>query len=295
MTSLYSDYTNLSNYLEGQQFGPKPSVPTPDMAYPVLPENRVNYGYRALTHDSSPYTGYYNIESGYGSQNKCGTFMYGSCPSNTYVRPYFPAPPSPSPSTEGFQVGASAPSAGTLKPQLKELKLVMFTQDGCKYCSDVVKDLDLKKNCPSMKILNLKDKKNIEVFQGYGGQGVPFFVSQKTNKTFTGHPKSLSTLVNALELQSVPVQTNDVRAILKGLDVKLLLDRRCGYCKKLKSMLEQNGVSDVVVMYWDNDPSAKDVFGGLAIDGVPVIYSMKTGKHIVGAPASLSQLISGLN
>jgi hypothetical protein len=47
-------------------------------------------------------------------------------------------------------------------------------------------------------------------------------------------------------------------------------------------------------MYWTSDPSAKDVFGKLTIDGVPVIYSATTGKHIVGAPASLSQIIQSL-
>lgn len=292
MTSLYSEYTNLANYLEGQQFGPKSSVPTPDMAYPILPENRVNYGYKALTHDSTPYTGYYNIESGYGSQTKCTTFNFGSCPSNTYVRPY--APPAPVAPKEGFQFGGNAQS-GTLKTNLKDLQIVMFTQDNCKFCTQALTDMDLKKNCPNLKILNIKDKKNLDVFLGYGGQGVPFFVAQKTGKTFTGHPKTLSTLVSSLEMSSMPTETNDVRAILKGMDVKVLLDRKCGYCKKLKSLLEQNNVSDVVVMYWTSDPSAKDVFGKLTIDGVPVIYSATTGKHIVGAPGSLSQLINGLN
>lgn len=295
MTSLYSDYTNLGNYLEGQQFGPKSSVPTPDMAYPILPENRVNYGYRVLTHDSSPYTGYYNIESGYGKQGTCTTFNYGSCPSNAYVRPYAPAPPSPpTPSNEGFQYGGKADN-GTLRTHLKNLDVVMFTQDNCKYCNEALKDLDLRKNCPNLKVLNIKDKKNLDLFLGYGGQGVPFFVSKKTGKSFTGHPQTLSTLMNSLEMSSIPSTTNDVRAILKGLDVKLLLDRRCGYCKRLKNLLEQNGVTDVVVMYWSEDPSAKDIFGHLTIDGVPVIYSVKTGKHIVGAPTTMDQLIRALN
>ena len=293
MTSLYSDYTNLANYLEGQQFGPKSSVPTPDMAYPILPENRVNYGYRALTHDSTPYPGYYNIESGYGSENKCTTFNIGSCPSNMVVRPYAPAPSAPS--VEGFQYGNGAMNAKSARAQLKALDVVMYTQDNCKYCADVLKDLDLRKNCPNLKIKNIKDKKNLQEFLGYGGQGVPFFVATKTGKTYTGHPRSLDVLVGSLQMSSIPTETNDLRAILKGLDVKLLLDRRCGYCKKLRSMLDQNGVSDVVVMYWNSDPEARDVFGHLTIDGVPVIYSVKTGKHIVGAPASLSQIISALN
>lgn len=297
MTSLYSDYTSLSNYLEGQQFGPKPSVPTPDMAYPILPEKRVNYGYQALTHDSFPYTGYYNIESGYGKQNKCDSFMFGSCPSNTYVRPYAPpAPPTPPQSREGFQLGGPMPANGSVKNQLKDLQIIMFTQDKCKYCTDAVKDLELKKNCPNLKIMNLKDKKNVDLFMTYGGQGVPFFVSEKTRMTFTGHPKTMSNLLQSLEGSQAPAPpTNDIRAMIKDLDVKLLLSRNCGYCKKLKNLLEQNNVQDVVVMFWDNDPQARDVFGGMNIDGVPVIYSAKTGKHIMGAPGSLAQIISELN
>lgn len=309
MASIYNDYSKLSTYLDGQQFGPKSAVPVPDMAYPILPESRVNYGYSALTHDSTPYTGYYSIDSGYGKKEACGpVFMYGACPSNAFVRPYIqpptpPTPPTPTPpkpSNEGFQLKQRnnvvvAPPSVDVKPQLKDLKLVMFTQDGCKYCSDVMKDLNLKKNCPSMEILNLKDKRNVQLFQGYGGQGVPFFVSKATNKSFTGHPRTVTTLVDALSNGVPPPQPRDIQSVMKQLNIKLLLSKQCGYSKRLKNMLEQNGVSDTVVMYWDNDPSAQDVFGSLAIDGVPVIYSVTTGKHVVGAPPTLHQLIDSLN
>ena len=302
MASMYNDYTKLSTYLNGQQFGPKSALPSPDMAYPILPEKRVNYGYSALTRDSNPYTGYYSIESGYGKKENCGpSFMYGACPSNAFVRPYIqepPAPPTPTPSgpsKEGFQLKGQEQAPLDMKPQLKDLKLVMFTQDGCKYCSDVLKDLSLKKNCPSMEILNLKDKSNIQLFQGYGGQGVPFFVSKATNKTFTGHPRTMSALVSALSNNVRAQRPNDIRSVMTQLDIKLLLSRQCGYCKRLKNMLEQNGVSDTVVMYWDNDPSAHEVFGKLAVDGVPVVLSVTTGKHIVGAPSNLDQLIGALN
>lgn len=291
MTSLYNDYTTLSTYLEGQQFGPKSAVPTPDMAYPILPENRVNYGYRTLTHDATPYTGYYNIEAGYGSGQKCTTFNVGACPSNAFVRPYAPAPQPPSPpSVEGFEMG----NGKDVQSKLKDLQLVMYTQDNCKYCTDVMKDLNLRKACPNLKVKNLKDKKNLQEFLGYGGQGVPFFASVRTGRTFTGHPRNLETLVSSLNMSATPSSTDDVRAQLKGLDVKVLMDRRCGYCKRLRSMLEQNGVSDVVVLYWNSDPEAQDVFGHLSTDGVPVVFSQRTGKYIVGAPASVAQMIQAL-
>lgn len=297
MTSLYSDYTKLSNYLEGQQFGPKSSVPLPDMNYPILPQYKVYYGVNTLTHDSTPYTGYYNIESGYGNQQtSCTGFMVGSCPSNQYIQPFTPPVPS---SNEGFEYGASSGlSADGLKKELKNLKLIMFTQDGCKFCTDVLKDLQLKKVCPNIKILNLKDKANLKLFQMYGGQAVPFFVSETTKRTFTGHPKTLAALHAHLKGASSPPSPTggggDLKSRLKELDVHILVSDRCGYCRRLRSMLDSNGVSDVVRVYRDNDPEAVYVFGQFRYDGVPFIVSTKTGKHITGAPQSISQLLQSL-
>ena len=299
MTSLYSDYTKLSSYLAGQQFGPKSTVPLPDMNYPILPQYKVYYGVNTLIHDSTPYTGYYNIESGYGNQQtSCTQFMVGSCPSNQYVQPFTPpTPPQPQSlaSKEGFQLDSTM-SLDDLRAELKKLKLIMFTQDGCKFCTDVLKDLHLKKACPNIKILNLKDKANLKLFQMYGGRAVPFFVSETTKKTFTGHPKNLNTLYAHLKAAVAQNGTpaNDLKARIKELDVHILVSDRCGYCRRLRSMLDANGLTDVVRVYRDNDPEASYVFGQFRYDGVPFIVSTKTGKHITGAPQSVAQLLQSL-
>jgi len=280
MTSLYSDYTQLASYLEGQQFGPKPSVPEPSMSYPLLPQYQVQYGLNSLTHDSNPYTGYYNIESGYGN-NKCTTFMVGSCPSNQYIQPFAP----PQPPVESFEYNDK-----DLTTELKKLKIIMFTQDGCKFCKDVVTDLDLKKKCPNLKILNLKDKSNMKLFQMYGGNAVPFFVSTETKKTFTGHPKSLSVLLK--HLSEIP--KDDLKSVIKDMDIHVLVSDRCGYCRRLTNLINSNGLTDVVRVYRQDDPNVAYVFGKYRYDGVPFIVSMKTGKNITGAPQTISQLLNAL-
>jgi glutaredoxin len=277
MTSVYSEYTKLSSYLKGQQFGPKSTVPVPDMGYPILPLQQVNYGFNTLTHDSDN-VGYYNIESGYGQPKQCTSFAMGQCPSNNLIGPYGPAPVSSSRGrvVEGFQLDSSSPS------------LIMFVQDNCKHCKDVLKDLALQKAFPDMTILNLKDGDNMKSFVAYGGQGVPFFVSPISKKSFTGKPKSIEHLKLALQLMKQPVDT------IRDLDIKILLSKRCGYCTRLKNMLEQNGVLHKVTLMYDNDPNVPQVFGSFKINGVPFIYSAKTKKTISGAPASLQQMIQGL-
>jgi glutaredoxin len=280
MTSVYSEYTKLSSYLKGQQFGPKSDVPVPDMGYPILPLQQVNYGFNTLTHDSDN-VGYYNIESGYGQPKQCTSFAIGQCPSNNLIQPYGPSTTTTRSGrvVEGFQLeSASSPT------------IIMFVQDNCKYCKDVLKDLPLQKTFPGMSILNLKDGNNMKTFVSYGGQGVPFFVSPVSKKSFTGKPKSIENLKMALQLGSEKPATD----IIRDLDIKILLSKRCGYCTRLKNMLEQSGAINKVTLMYDNDPNVPQVFGSFKVSGVPFIFSAKTKKTISGAPATMQQLIQGL-
>ena len=87
MTSIYTQYNSLGNYLQGQQFGPRPYIPVPPQGNPILPQNNVNYGINTLIHDSNN-IGYYSIETGYGQPRQCTTFVVGSCPSNRPIQRY---------------------------------------------------------------------------------------------------------------------------------------------------------------------------------------------------------------
>ena len=285
MTSVYSEYTKLSSYLQGQQFGPKSPVPVPDMGYPILPLQQVNYGFSTLTHDSDN-VGYYNIETGYGQPKQCTSFMVGQCPSNNIVQPYGP-PPRPYGSrlsrvVEGFELESSSPD------------LILFVQDNCKHCKDVLKELPLKKEFLGATILDLKDPNNMKSFVSYGGSGVPFFVSPITKKTFTGKPKSIEHLKLALQVKSNDSFRQPTSDPIRDLDIKILLSKRCGYCTRLKNMLEQSGAINKVTIMYDNDPNVPHVFGSYKIDGVPFIFSAKTKKTISGAPNSIQQLVQAL-
>jgi hypothetical protein len=77
---------------------------------------------------------------------------------------------------------------------IKNLKLSVYVMENCIYCSKL-KDL-LKNHLPSIKIKNGLAPENASVVQN--AKGFPYIVSEKTKKTLTGLPPSVSSLVKSL-------------------------------------------------------------------------------------------------
>ena len=171
---------------------------------------------------------------------------------------------------------------------LQDLGIVLFKQDSCSACNSVIRTLDLQNK---IQILDLKNPQNMKQFVALKGQAVPFFFSQKTGKTFTGHPKTINNLINILGTRE---NFGGGNPSLKDLDVRILLSQSCGYCKKLKGMLEQNNLTNSVKIYYNDDSEVSSVFGKFKIDGVPFMYSTKTGKKITGCPNSIENMIQSL-
>ena len=297
MTSVNSDYTTLSSYLQGQQFGPKTLFSDTNMSYPILPQYHVNYGYNALTHDGDNGK-YYTINNGY----TCGagqstTFMVGSCPTNSFVKDVPPPPQNFAEyeitnTYEGFN---SRPGMyQNIRDRVNKLNIIMFTKDGCFHCRQAMKNLDLQRW--NIKTLNVANPANLRLFREWKGKGVPYFVSLTTRKTHTGNPQTISNLLSKLDgpTHRENFETSPVDA-LRNLDVNVLLSKTCGHCKTFRNLLEKENASNAVKIYYNNDPEANAVFSKYSFNGVPFMFSAKTGKYITGAPNSISQLVQSLS
>jgi glutaredoxin len=374
VTSIYNDYTKLSSYLKGQQFGPKDDIPPPNMAFPIIPQYHASYGIDTLSHGYNG-VGYYTIETGYCEKNHKPTFNVASCPTNRPLQPFAPPgmsssmspsmPPSMTPSTRpgmppsmtpgmspsmqpgmppSMQPGmppsmtpgmppamkpgmppamkpgmppsmtpgmppsmkpGMSPSIENFEhpsPSLTDLQIHLFVQDGCKFCVHAKQFLKQNHIENQVMIHDLKDSYNLDLFKKFKGQAIPFFISLKTMKSFTGVPKSISDLISKLSVMthSPSVMTHSPSSMslpqmIQNLQLEMFFSTHCSYCKKLRSLLQQSNLLNFVKIYYENDQATHDIAKKYKIQGFPFILSRKTGKHITGAPPSIQQLISALS
>jgi glutaredoxin len=319
VTSIYNDYTKLSSYLKGQQFGPKDDIPPPNMAFPIIPQYHVNYGIDTLSHGYNG-VGYYTIETGYGKKNQETTFNVSSCPTNRPLQPFKPVSMSPSPMTPPMMPPSRPPPMPSRQPSippyprpvtpsvenfqhnnmsLKNLDVHLFVQDGCKFCVTAKQFIKQNNLDHQIMIHDLKDPKNLALFKSLNGRGIPFFVSMKTHKTFSGVPKSLHDLLQKLSSSPSPSSSspssNNLFDMIKNLNLEMFFSTNCGYCKKLRSLLQQSNLLNLVKIHYENDTETHNAAKKYKIQGFPFIISHKTGKHITGAPPTIQQLIASLS
>lgn len=164
----------------------------------------------------------------------------------------------------------------------------MYFQDSCPHCVNAKQALS--KDLSKIKLYDLKVKKNYDEFSKLGGRGVPFFVSVKTKKTFSGNPGSFANLVKQLGISPSSTKPSN----LKDLKVKIFVSDSCGYCKRLKQMLSSsNNLKNVKIISLSDSDYEKEA-KPYKFSGYPFIVSETTGKHILGAPPSVQNLINGL-
>lgn len=171
-----------------------------------------------------------------------------------------------------------------MRENYEEPDIHMYFQDSCPHCTSAKRALS--KDMSKIQLHDLKVKKNYDEFSKLGGRGVPFFVSAKTKKTFSGNPGSFQNLLKHLSVSS---DSN-----LKDLKVKIFVSDSCGYCKRLKQMLSSgNHLKDVKIISL-SDADYESEAKRYKFSGYPFIVSEKTGKHILGAPPSVGDLVSAL-
>jgi hypothetical protein len=185
-------YAKLNTYNQDNLFGPPINPIVPSMQYITLPQEHVNYGYDALTHHGDG-NNYYSVTTGYG--NKCTTFNTAKCPTNQIIggAGAVPAPaPAPSVVREGFQQNPS------LNSQLKNLDLVVYTMEGCGYCTQYKSMIHNSGHANVFRMVNINNPReaaNDKFLQQTPLQGFPTTYSKSKNKHFLGVPSNLEEIV----------------------------------------------------------------------------------------------------
>lgn len=86
--------------------------------------------------------------------------------------------------------------------------------------------------------------------------------------------------------------------VVKNLDIHVLAKPSCPACKMLKTLLDQNHLTNSVDIV-DPQMMSSSAFRFYPhrdkINGVPFIWSRKTGRTIEGAPRSVQELVQGLS
>jgi len=282
LTNANSIYNTLQDYHKKTRFGPPIPGYVPSMHTPTLPRDEPSkYGYDVLNHGIYE-AGYWGIDTAYG--NSCTQFNKATCPSN---RPVLSPSPSPSPSVEGY--------ASSIQDRLKDLDVHVFVSNSCGFCKKLMDFLRQKGVLDQVTIRDTADPQNQQLFQKLGGNGVPFFYSTKTHKTFAGFVPDLEVIVGRL---SGPVSKegyeDGTRMKLKDLNVVVYGSDACHYCKKLQHMLHKEGVLDVITYKNVKDPMVMQELSGLKGTGLPFIVSLKTHKTSTGLSSSVNELIQKL-
>jgi glutaredoxin len=169
----------------------------------------------------------------------------------------------------------------------------MYFQDSCPHCSSAKKAL--QKQLSGMELKDLKIKANYAEFQKSGGRGVPYFVSKSTGKAFAGNPGSYSNLLAKLGLDGGSAKpSKGTEYSLRDLKVKIFVSDSCGYCKRLKQLLNTTNNSRNVRVISLSDSDYQKEASKYKFSGYPFIVSETTGKTILGAPPSIDKLVSAL-
>ena len=360
--SPYSEYTHLSSYYKGSQFGPKLPASVPSNAYPTILKQGNEHGYEALTHDTDG-NSYYNVEKAYGTS--CQPKYYvAKCPENKFIRPFVPnagnmdmGPPTPCPvKTEGIAEGytmppmlpTGMPSSGmpTMPPmlptgmpssgmptrppklptgmpssgmptrlpspmpslmnssplvgQLQHLKILFFYDKSCPHSRQAM-DTYQKALYPTpihkvfLSVRDVSQFNNEKLLTELGGTATPFFFSQTTNRSVTGHV-ALEALLSGLQGSSRESYQSSsggsMASKVQSLQIVVFVMQGCVFCDKIKEMLAKEGLDKMVQFVNATDPQYRNELKN--VRGFPHYKSMKTGKSSTGFPGSVAKMVANL-
>lgn len=319
ITNPNNAYASLDTYNMDNIIGPPISPIVPSMHYIQLPQEHMNYGYDALSHDYNG-IGYYNVTTGYG--NKCTTFELARCPSNRAMS-CGGAPGTPGGAPSGAPAGApSAAGCPVTVPSTREgysqpLVYHQTTAAPMQSVQKTIKDLDIEvfldtKNCPHsqsmMKMLeqhglvhlvtiyhvNNPEIRNMLIQKG--GNGVPFLYSKTSGAHLTGMPPHLNALVNTLNTKKQPVTPSlnpEVVEKLKQLDIVVYTTDSCHYCKLYKQFIYSQGLRPHIKMIDVNnkaDTMNDDFLKTNQLTAYPFTVSKSLRTSFPGLPKSVDEI-----
>jgi len=329
--SPYSEYTHLSSYYKGSQFGPKLPASVPSNAYPTILKQGNEHGYEALTHDTDG-NSYYNVEKAYGTS--CQPKYYvAKCPENKFIRPFVPnagntdmGPPTPCPvKTEGIAEGFTMPpmpptrmpsssmptrlpsptmlplmNSSPLVGQLQHLKILFFYDKSCPHSRQAM-DSYQKALYPTpihkvfLSVRDVSQFNNEKLLTELGGTATPFFFSQTTNRSVTGYV-ALEALLSGLQGSSRESYHSSsggsMASKVQSLQIVVFVMQGCVFCDKIKEMLAKEGLDKMVQFVNATDPQYRNELKN--VRGFPHYKSMKTGKSSTGFPGSVAKMVANL-
>lgn len=289
-------YARLNTYTQDYMFGPPLPPVVPSMQYITLPQEHVNYGYEALTHDSNG-DRYYNVTSGYG--NRCTTFNTAKCPTNQIISAAGAPGPAPAPSPairEGYCHPTPVKSTPkTLQKQIVELDLVVYVDNkNCGHCRNMKKMMENEDLLELVELKDINNKENRKELLKMGGQGVPFVLSKKLGTNVTGAPPNMVALVAMLHEQK-PSVSRSIASQLKDLNLVVYVSDMCSYCKMYKQFIKDNGLRPYfrIVNVSNKDETENDSFLKTNnLVGYPTTYSCKYKTSFPGVPKDVEQIIA---
>lgn len=292
-------YAKLDTYNQDNLIGPPVPPIVPSMQYITLPQEHVNYGYDALTHDSDG-SNYYNVTTGYG--NRCTTFNTAKCPTNQIISPAGAPAPAPAPAPAHAQVregychppSQSSPNQN-LRSQINDLQPVFFLDiKNCGHCRNMHNMLKQNQVLDLVVIKDINDPKNRQELVKLGGQGVPFIVSKRYGSNVTGVPPNLPALVMTLKQQK-PKVSPQLAAQLKDLNLVVYVSDMCSYCKMYKQFIHENGLRPFIriVNVGNKEETKNDPFLKTnSLVGYPTTYSCKHKTSFPGVPKNVAQIVA---
>lgn len=289
--SSYNEYGSQQRY--NTLFANKLPDTVPSMNFPVVLQQNTSkpYGYDALTHDSDG-TGYYTVKTGY-SRDCEPVYNTVKCPENRVLRPFLPShqiiTPSASPIqneliSEGYSLD--------LVNKIKNLELSLYHDvANCPHSKKLFNELTNAIGIDNVKrFVQLKDinnKSNEQQMTNLGGYAVPFVYSNSTNNSVTGY-YPLNQLLNELSKRN---EHSKLKKKIIELDIVLYVLENCVYCQKVKEML--GDLLHLVQVIDAMNPNVREQIKNFP--GFPVLVSKKTGKHKVGLPNSIHELVKHLS
>lgn len=283
----YSSYANLEKYNKAANFGPKLPPTVPSSNFPTILQQHPIAGYDVLTHDT--HSQYPDVSKAYGNSCKQKYFVR-KCPTNKEIRPFndhsilTPSPVKCPVENQEIVEGFS---------DLKSLDVLMFVDMSGK-CKFSEKVMEMAKNHKFIsdfkKVIDISKAKNEQIFTNHGGYATPFFFSLKTNKSVTGFVSKdkLVQMLSSHEGYHSPMHSK-----IHDMKLKVFVMEMCGFCQKLKKMLEDAGITENDVEYVkDLEHYSSELQN---VRGFPHVKSMATGKEMTGCPSSVEKLIEHLS
>ena len=205
--------------------------------------------------------------------------------------------------TEMYQMPSPTPTSTpqSLATEIQNLKVIFFYDKKCPHSLQAMQmyQKELAPTTLDQAFLSVKDISlfnNEQLLTELGGTATPFFYSQATHRSVTGFVAGLHNLMQGLNGKSVKESyqptSSSMEEVVKKLNVVVFVMQGCGYCDKLKALITQAGLQNVVKFVDARDPNFRHEL--MNVRGFPYYKSMTTGKSSMGYPGSLQKMLAHL-